>query len=35
MPEGTWHFRVEKLAGPAGDVIVAFHIGTPPGGRTA
>jgi hypothetical protein len=35
MPEGTWRFRVEKLGGPAGDVIVAFHIGTPPGGRAA
>ena len=27
MPEGTWHFRVEKLAGPAGDVVVSFRTG--------
>jgi hypothetical protein len=31
MPEGTWHFQVEKRAGPAGDVIVWFRIGKPPG----
>jgi hypothetical protein len=31
MPEGTWHFHVEKLAGPAGDVVVSFRIGNPPG----
>src|SRR2546423_8042052 len=27
MPEGTWHFRVEKLSGPAGDVVVSFRTG--------
>jgi hypothetical protein len=26
MPEATWHFRVEKLAGPAGNVIVSFRV---------
>jgi hypothetical protein len=30
MPEGTWHFRVEKLAGPAGNVTLWFHVGQPP-----
>ena len=35
MPEGTWHFRVEKLAGPAGDVVVSFRVGDSPGQRTA
>lgn len=32
MPEGTWHFRVDKLSGPAGDVRLWFRVGTPPGG---
>ena len=31
MPEATWHFRVDKLAGPAGDVTLWFRIGTRPG----
>ena len=31
MPEGTWHVRVEKLAGPGGDVTLWFRIGTRPG----
>ena len=30
MPEATWHFRVDKLAGPAGDVTLWFRIGKPP-----
>jgi hypothetical protein len=29
MPEGTWQFRVEKLAGPAGEVTLSFRIGDP------
>ena len=29
MPEGTWDVRVEKLAGPAGDVIIWFRVGKP------
>jgi hypothetical protein len=32
MPEGTWSFRVEKLAGPAGDVTLRFGVGDPGGG---
>ena len=31
MPEGTWQFRVNKLAGPAGDVTLWFRVGNPPG----
>jgi hypothetical protein len=33
MPEGTWHVHLRKLAGPAGDVTIWFHVGTPPGKR--
>jgi hypothetical protein len=33
MPEGVWHFRVVKLAGPAGDVTITFKVGPPPGQR--
>jgi hypothetical protein len=29
MPAGVWRFRFEKLAGPAGDVIVQFQVGAP------
>lgn len=35
MPQRTWHFRILKLAGSAGDVVVRFHIGAPPGDGTA
>jgi hypothetical protein len=28
MPEGTWRFRVEKLAGPPGEVTLAFRVGS-------
>jgi len=31
MPEGTWEFRVDKLAGPAGDVTLWFRGRNPPG----
>jgi hypothetical protein len=31
MPRGTWRVRLQKLAGPAGDVTLWFHVGTPPG----
>jgi hypothetical protein len=34
MPEGTWRFRVEKLAGPEGDVTLWFRVGDPPGQST-
>ena len=30
MPEGAWHVHLRKLAGPAGDVTLWFHVGTPP-----
>jgi hypothetical protein len=30
MPEGTWRFRVEKVAGPAGVVRLWFRVGAPP-----
>jgi hypothetical protein len=30
MPEGIWRFRIEKLAGPAGDVTLRFRVGEPP-----
>jgi hypothetical protein len=30
MPEGTWHFRLRKAAGPAGAVTLRFHVGPPP-----
>jgi hypothetical protein len=29
MPEGTWHVRVDKRAGAAGDVILWFRVGNP------
>ena len=32
MPRRTWHLRVVKLAGRAGDVVVRFRVGAPPGG---
>lgn len=31
MPVGTWRFRVEKLAGPSGDLTLWFRVGDPPG----
>jgi hypothetical protein len=30
MPAGTWRLHLRKLAGPAGDVTVWFHVGRPP-----
>jgi hypothetical protein len=30
MPEATWRVRLEKRAGPAGDVILTFRVGNPP-----
>lgn len=27
MPPGTWHFRLHKLAGPAGEVRLEFAVG--------
>ncbi len=30
MPEGTWRFRLRKVAGPAGAVTLRFHVGPPP-----
>jgi hypothetical protein len=30
MPRRTWHLRILKLAGRAGDVVVRFRVGTPP-----
>jgi hypothetical protein len=30
MPPGSWRFRVEKLAGAAGDVVLSFRVGRPP-----
>jgi hypothetical protein len=35
MPAGTWHVRLHKLAGPAGDVTLWFRVGRPPAGRDA
>ena len=32
MPAGTWHVRLHKLAGPAGDATVWFRVGPPPSG---
>ena len=29
MPQGIWQGRVEKLSGPAGDVIITFRVGNP------
>ena len=34
MPEATWLFRVDKLAGPAGDVTLTFRVGDPPAGQS-
>jgi hypothetical protein len=28
MPAGVWHFRFQKLGGPAGDVTVNFRVGS-------
>jgi hypothetical protein len=33
MPAGRWRFRLEKLAGPPGDVRLWFRVGKPPGQR--
>jgi hypothetical protein len=33
MPAGTWEVRLEKRAGPAGEVTLTFRVGPPPGGR--
>jgi len=33
MPGGTWHVRLRKLGGPAGNVTVWFHVGQPPSGQ--
>jgi len=30
MPEATWRVRLEKRAGPPGDVILTFRAGNPP-----
>jgi hypothetical protein len=30
IPEGNWRFRVDKRAGPAGDVMLVFRVGNPP-----
>lgn len=30
MPPATWHFRVVKLTGRAGSVVVRFRVGRPP-----
>jgi hypothetical protein len=35
MPEGTWRVRVDKRAGPPGDVILWFRVGNPPGRAVA
>ena len=35
MPRRTWHFHVLKLVGPAGDVVVRFRVGRPPGSGAA
>jgi hypothetical protein len=35
MPRTTWRFRVLKLAGRAGDVVVRFRVGRPPDGSAA
>jgi hypothetical protein len=32
MPAGTWHVRLRKLAGPAGNVTLVFRVGQPPRG---
>jgi hypothetical protein len=31
MPSRTWRLRVLKLTGPAGDVMLRFVVGAPPG----
>lgn len=33
MPQAVWHFRLVKLAGPAGQLRVDFVIGAPPPGQ--
>jgi len=35
MPRRTWRLRVLKLTGPAGDVVLRFVVGAPPGGGAA
>jgi hypothetical protein len=35
MPRRTWHFRVLKLLGRAGNVVVRFRVGRPPGSSAA
>ena len=35
MPQATWHFRITKWTGPAGDVQVDFVVGPKPGTRTS
>jgi hypothetical protein len=35
MPQATWHFRVLKLAGRAGNVVVRFRVGRPPDSSAA
>jgi hypothetical protein len=30
MPDAIWHVRVDKLAGPAGDITVTFRVGAKP-----
>jgi hypothetical protein len=30
MPDATWHFRVVKTGGPAGQIRVDFVVGAPP-----
>jgi hypothetical protein len=35
MPAGTWRVRVDKRAGPAGDVILWFRVGNPRGAAAA
>jgi hypothetical protein len=31
MPRRTWRLRLLKVAGPAGDVVLRFLVGAPPG----
>jgi hypothetical protein len=35
MPAATWHVRVWKLAGPAGNVTIWFRVGKPPSSEGA
>lgn len=30
LPRGTWGFRLRKVAGPAGQAVLEFRVGTPP-----